>query len=175
GAPHPPPLRDAPPLSKDARAAVMPSIAGSQDLQRSNQRSDRWPRNALTHENTKPVSRRFQGSITSGGIRMLRKPSLPRSPSHWYEHGEPVASALGRTSHERKARQVSLHHARSHVMTENSKLMSRRELMQVGLAAGMVALPSRALGQTSGDVITRPIPSSGERVPVIGIGTNQFG
>jgi len=61
-------------------------------------------------------------------------------------------------------------------MTENSKLMSRRELMQVGLAAGMVAsLPSRALGQTSGDVITRPIPSSGERVPVIGIGTNQFG
>src|SRR5690606_13707348 len=92
----------------------------------------------------------------------LRKPSLPRSPSHWYEHGEPVASALGRTSHERKARQVSLHHARSHVMTENSKLMSRRELMQVGLAAGMVALPSRALGQTSGDVITRPIPSSGE-------------
>src|SRR5690606_3005404 len=71
--------------------------------------------------------------------------------------------------------QVSLHHARSHVMTENSKLMSRRELMQVGLAAGMVALPSRALGQTSGDVITRPIPSSGERVPVIGIGTNQFG
>src|SRR5690606_41456716 len=83
-----------------------------------------WPRNALTHENTKPVSRRFQGSITSGGIRMLRKPSLPRSPSHWYEHGEPVASALGRTSHERKARQVSLHHARSHVMTENSKLMS---------------------------------------------------
>jgi len=61
-------------------------------------------------------------------------------------------------------------------MTGNSKLTSRRELMQAGLAVGVMAsLPPAAVGQTTNDVITRPIPSSGEQVPVIGIGTNQFG
>jgi aryl-alcohol dehydrogenase-like predicted oxidoreductase len=48
--------------------------------------------------------------------------------------------------------------------------------MQAGLATGMVAsLPATVLAQAADNVITRPIPSSGERVPVIGIGTNQFG
>jgi len=61
-------------------------------------------------------------------------------------------------------------------MTDHSNLMSRRELMQAGLAAGVMAsLPAKTIAQTADDVITRPIPSSGERVPVIGIGTNQFG
>lgn len=56
------------------------------------------------------------------------------------------------------------------------KLTSRRELMQAGLAVGVMAsLPSAARGQTADGLITRPIPSSGEQVPVIGIGTNQFG
>ena len=61
-------------------------------------------------------------------------------------------------------------------MSKDPKLTSRRELMQAGLATGIVAsLPSTVLGQAADNVITRPIPSSGERVPVIGIGTNQFG
>lgn len=61
-------------------------------------------------------------------------------------------------------------------MTGNSKLTSRRELMQAGLAVGVMAsLPPTARGQAADDVITRPTPSSGEQVPVIGIGTNQFG
>jgi aryl-alcohol dehydrogenase-like predicted oxidoreductase len=58
----------------------------------------------------------------------------------------------------------------------NSKLTSRRELLQAGLATGLIAsLPANVQGQASDNVITRPIPSSGEQVPVIGIGTNQFG
>jgi aryl-alcohol dehydrogenase-like predicted oxidoreductase len=61
-------------------------------------------------------------------------------------------------------------------MTGNLKLMSRRELVQAGLAVGaMASLPPTARAQPAADVITRPIPSSGEQVPVIGIGTNQFG
>ena len=62
-------------------------------------------------------------------------------------------------------------------MTGTSKLTSRRELMQAGLAAGVLASlpPTVALAQPANNVITKPIPSSGEQVPVIGIGTNQFG
>jgi len=61
-------------------------------------------------------------------------------------------------------------------MTGSSNLTSRRELMQAGLATGLLAsLPATALGQAADNVITRPIPSSGEQVPVIGVGTNQFG
>jgi aryl-alcohol dehydrogenase-like predicted oxidoreductase len=48
--------------------------------------------------------------------------------------------------------------------------------MQAGLATGMLAsLPATVLGQPADNVITRPIPSSGEHVPVVGVGTNQFG
>jgi aryl-alcohol dehydrogenase-like predicted oxidoreductase len=39
----------------------------------------------------------------------------------------------------------------------------------------IASLPANVQGQASDNVITRPIPSSGEQVPVIGIGTNQFG
>ena len=61
-------------------------------------------------------------------------------------------------------------------MTKESRLTTRRELMRTGLAAGAVAsLPATVRGQDSNNVITRPIPSSGEEVPVIGVGTNQFG
>ncbi len=61
-------------------------------------------------------------------------------------------------------------------MTRNSNVMSRRELMQASVAVGVMAsLPPTAQGQAADDVITRPIPSSGEQVPVIGVGTNQFG
>lgn len=57
-----------------------------------------------------------------------------------------------------------------------SNLTSRRELMQAGLATSLLAsLPATVLGQAADNVITRPIPSSGEQVPVVGVGTNQFG
>jgi len=61
-------------------------------------------------------------------------------------------------------------------MTFDSKLTSRREIMQAGLASGVIAaLPASVGAQARDSVVTRPIPSSGEQVPVIGIGTNQFG
>jgi aryl-alcohol dehydrogenase-like predicted oxidoreductase len=48
--------------------------------------------------------------------------------------------------------------------------------MQAGLATSLLAsLPATVLGQAADNVITRPIPSSGEQVPVVGVGTNQFG
>jgi diketogulonate reductase-like aldo/keto reductase len=44
------------------------------------------------------------------------------------------------------------------------------------MATSMIAsLPATVQGQAAANVITRPILSSGEQVPVIGIGTNQFG
>lgn len=51
------------------------------------------------------------------------------------------------------------------------KRMSRREFSSraAALAAGAL-LPPRALGAAAG-IITRPIPSSGERVPAVGLGT----
>jgi aryl-alcohol dehydrogenase-like predicted oxidoreductase len=61
-------------------------------------------------------------------------------------------------------------------MAGDSNLTSRRELMQAGLATSLLAsLPATVLGQAAANVVTRPIPSSGEHVPVIGVGTNQFG
>lgn len=64
-------------------------------------------------------------------------------------------------------------------MTNESTPLSRREVMQTGLLAGVAAtLPSvfnAAMAASSNAVITRPIPSTGERIPVMGIGTNRFG
>lgn len=64
-------------------------------------------------------------------------------------------------------------------MTSASRLTSRREILRAGVASGLIAsLPVTARSQLTGEpanLITRPIPSSGEPVPVIGIGTNQFG
>ena len=64
-------------------------------------------------------------------------------------------------------------------MPFESRLTSRREILQAGAATGLIAaLPAAVRSQVAGapaDVITRPIPSSGERIPVVGLGTNQFG
>lgn len=64
-------------------------------------------------------------------------------------------------------------------MANESRLTSRRDILRAGMATGMIAsLPATVRAQaTNGpaNVITRPVPSSGEPVPVIGIGTNQFG
>jgi aryl-alcohol dehydrogenase-like predicted oxidoreductase len=53
--------------------------------------------------------------------------------------------------------------------------VSRREVVNAALLAGMsAALPRSVLAATL-PVITKPIPSTGERIAAMGIGTNQFG
>ena len=58
--------------------------------------------------------------------------------------------------------------------------MSRREAIAMGLAAGagLLATPSlraQAASQSASalPLVTKPIPSSGERLPVVGLGTAQ--
>ncbi|MFZ1058653.1 MAG: aldo/keto reductase [Candidatus Rokuibacteriota bacterium] len=49
---------------------------------------------------------------------------------------------------------------------------SRRDLIKAGVGSGVaLLLPSGRLGAQPGPLIERPIPSTGERVPVIGVGT----
>lgn len=54
--------------------------------------------------------------------------------------------------------------------------ISRRTMMQGSAAAGAALMldAGQAIAATA-PAITKPIPSSGERLPVIGIGTNAFG
>lgn len=56
--------------------------------------------------------------------------------------------------------------------------ISRRDYLKAKLAAGaaLAIQPGLALAQAAETepLITRPIPSTGERLPVIGLGTNQF-
>ena len=48
--------------------------------------------------------------------------------------------------------------------------------MQIGLLAGIgAALPRSLLAAGASPIITKAIPSTGEKIPVMGIGTNQFG
>lgn len=55
--------------------------------------------------------------------------------------------------------------------------LSRREIMKLGLGASALAALPRLLAQTAAasesllPLVTKPIPSTGERLPVIGIGT----
>ncbi|HLS85768.1 MAG TPA: aldo/keto reductase [Burkholderiales bacterium] len=55
-------------------------------------------------------------------------------------------------------------------------MMTRREwLRRTGAAAGMLALDPRGLlaaGTGKGELITRPIPASGERLPIVGLGSS---
>jgi aryl-alcohol dehydrogenase-like predicted oxidoreductase len=48
---------------------------------------------------------------------------------------------------------------------------SRRTILATGLALSVSALDRRAQAQSAGPLITRPIPHSGEQLPVIGLGT----
>lgn len=66
-------------------------------------------------------------------------------------------------------------------MSQSSRFLSRRDVLQASALTGLhvglsTALPvfntARAATNT---VITRPIPSTGERIPVMGVGTNRFG
>lgn len=59
-------------------------------------------------------------------------------------------------------------------------LLDRRELLQAGLATGVMAALARAVptmaaaATPAGKPLTKAIPSTGEHLPVIGIGTNAF-
>jgi aryl-alcohol dehydrogenase-like predicted oxidoreductase len=69
-------------------------------------------------------------------------------------------------------------------MTESSRQPSRREAIRMGLAAGMglsigrLPLSGQPLEmleyQAQLPLVTKPIPSTGERLPVVGIGTNRY-
>lgn len=48
----------------------------------------------------------------------------------------------------------------------------RRRLLQAGLAVGGAALLLPAAGRTP--LLTRPVPSTGIRLPLVGLGTNRF-
>lgn len=51
--------------------------------------------------------------------------------------------------------------------------VSRRELLKAGLALAAATLaPSRVLAET--ELLTRPVPSTGVRLPIVGLGTNRF-
>jgi aryl-alcohol dehydrogenase-like predicted oxidoreductase len=49
---------------------------------------------------------------------------------------------------------------------------SRRRLLQAGLALGATALLPPAAAQAP--LLTRPVPSTGVRLPLVGLGTNRF-
>jgi aryl-alcohol dehydrogenase-like predicted oxidoreductase len=55
--------------------------------------------------------------------------------------------------------------------------LSRRDVIQLGLGTTLAAaLPcSLRAADNMAAVITKPIPSTGEKIPVMGVGTNQFG
>ncbi len=50
---------------------------------------------------------------------------------------------------------------------------SRRELLKAGLAAAVATLAPRAV-QAEAPLLTRPVPATGVRLPIVGIGTNRF-
>ncbi|MGC4027323.1 MAG: aldo/keto reductase [Steroidobacteraceae bacterium] len=64
-------------------------------------------------------------------------------------------------------------------MTDTTRpKMSRRGVLAAGMAAGVTAAMGPSLvaaAETANRQILRTIPSTGERLPVIGIGTNAFG
>lgn len=61
------------------------------------------------------------------------------------------------------------------VMSRYDISQSRRGLLRLGLLSGVSAALPPMLRAADGRVITKAIPSTGERIPVIGIGTNRFG
>ncbi len=51
--------------------------------------------------------------------------------------------------------------------------LTRRDILKLGAGAAAAAVGGTARS-ASGSLLTRPIPSSGERLPVVGIGTNRY-
>jgi aryl-alcohol dehydrogenase-like predicted oxidoreductase len=57
-----------------------------------------------------------------------------------------------------------------------SSLLSRRDVLRAGIAGGLaMALHSPVAQSAEGAPILKAIPSSGEKIPVIGLGTNAYG
>lgn len=57
----------------------------------------------------------------------------------------------------------------------NNLSASRREILKAGLAVAAATLaPRPALSQTQVPLLTRPVPATGIRLPVVGIGTNRY-
>ncbi|GFE81729.1 oxidoreductase [Steroidobacter agaridevorans] len=57
-----------------------------------------------------------------------------------------------------------------------SSVFTRREVLQSGMAAGVGFALSGAIAEAADSLpaITKPIPSTGEKLPVVGLGTNQY-
>jgi aryl-alcohol dehydrogenase-like predicted oxidoreductase len=53
--------------------------------------------------------------------------------------------------------------------------VTRRRFLQLGTAAAVIGTSRIAVSEQQPALITRTIPSTGERLPVIGLGTNRFG
>jgi len=66
------------------------------------------------------------------------------------------------------------YHHKENLMSHGNRFLTRRDALKLGLAAGAGLALSPALlqaQQASAELLTKPIPSSGERLPLIGIGT----
>ncbi|WP_157994304.1 aldo/keto reductase [Peristeroidobacter agariperforans] len=57
-----------------------------------------------------------------------------------------------------------------------SSVFTRREVLHGGIAAGVGIALSGAIAEAADSLpaITKPIPSTGEKLPVVGLGTNQY-
>lgn len=56
-----------------------------------------------------------------------------------------------------------------------SSVFSRRDVLQGGIAAGVGLALSGAIAEAADlPAIAKPIPSTGEKLPVVGLGTNQY-
>lgn len=53
--------------------------------------------------------------------------------------------------------------------------ITRRKFTQIGLGTGALMAMPLSLGEPNSTLIKRTIPSSGEVIPVIGLGTNRYG
>ena len=54
---------------------------------------------------------------------------------------------------------------------------ARREILKAGFAVAASAIlprPAQAQAQTQAALLTRPVPATGVRLPIVGIGTNRF-
>jgi aryl-alcohol dehydrogenase-like predicted oxidoreductase len=62
-------------------------------------------------------------------------------------------------------------------MSISDKEISRRRVIQAGVAAGVAVATSGAFAAaaSTGALITKAIPSTGEKLPVVGTGTNAYG
>jgi aryl-alcohol dehydrogenase-like predicted oxidoreductase len=52
--------------------------------------------------------------------------------------------------------------------------ISRREMLGLGAAAAAALLAGARSGLAQTPLLTKPIPGSGERIPVVGVGTNRY-